>query len=292
VVLEVGMGGRLDSTNVIKDPLVSVITGVALDHTAILGDTVEQIAAEKAGIMKPGCPVVWGGHDKAARAVIEQKAHDADAPFIAAEDTPATDVACTISGTLLSLNTHKNVFVPLLGLYQPQNICTALTAVDVLRERGLNIPEEAVLEGLSKVRWPGRFEKLCEAPLIISDGAHNPEGIAAAAASIAHYFPGQKVLFLTAVMADKDYSGMVKTLAPLSAKVFTLTPDNPRALPAADYAAAFRAAGVEAEAFESVSAAVSAAVAAARERGLPLFSLGSLYMYAEVTETLAGMGLL
>lgn len=292
VVLEVGMGGRLDATNVIKTPLVSVVTGIALDHTAILGDTVEKIAAEKAGIIKPGCPVVWGGHDAAARAVIEAKAGEVGAPFVAAEDTPATDVQCTISGTLLSLGTHKDVFVPLLGLYQPQNICTVLTAVDALRERGVTLPEQAVREGLSKVRWPGRFEKLCEQPLIISDGAHNPEGIAAAAASIAHYFPGQKVLFLTAVMADKDYTGMVRTLAPLAAKVFTLTPDNPRALPAADYAAAFRAAGVEAEPHDSVPAAVSAAVAAAKDSGLPLFSLGSLYMYAEVTDALSGMGLL
>ena len=167
-----------------------------------------------------------------------------------------------------------------------------LCAVDRLRERGLDVPESAVHEGLAHVRWPGRFEKLCNHPLIISDGAHNPEGIAAAAASIAHYFPGQKVLFLTAVMADKDYAGMVATLAPLAAEVFTLTPQNPRALPAADYAAAFRAAGVQATPYESVPAAVAAAVAAAKETGLPLFSLGSLYMYAEVTDALAGMGLL
>ncbi len=292
VVLEVGMGGRLDSTNIIKDPLLCIITGIALDHCAVLGDTVEQIAAEKAGIIKPGAPVVWGGHDRAARAVIEAKAREAGAPFYAAEDTPATDVETTISGTLLSVGTHKDVFIPLLGLYQPQNLSTVLCAVDRLRERGLDLPEEAVREGLSKVRWPGRFEKLCDDPLIISDGAHNPEGIAAAARSIAHYFPGQKVLLLTAVMADKDYNGMVKTLAPLAAAVFTLTPDNPRALPAADYAAAFRAEGVEATPFDTVPAAVSAAVAAARESGLPLFSLGSLYMYAEVTDALEKSGVI
>ena len=146
--------------------------------------------------------------------------------------------------------------------------------------------------GIARVKWPGRFEKLCESPLIISDGAHNPEGIAAAAKGIKTYFPDTRVLLLTAVMADKDYHGMVKTLAPLAAEVFTLTPDNPRALPADDFAAVWREQGVHATGFSTVEEAVRAAVETARERGLPLFSLGSLYMYAEVTEALEALGLI
>lgn len=292
VVLEVGMGGRLDATNVIEDPLLTVITGVALDHTAVLGDTVEKIAAEKAGIIKPGVPVVWGGTCVSARAVIEEKARENGAPFVAAADTPATDIVSTISGTSLSLGTHENVYIPLLGLYQPQNLSTVLTAVDLLRERGLDIPESAVHAGLMHVRWPGRFEKLCDNPLIISDGAHNPEGVAAAARSIAHYFPEGKVLLLSAVMADKDHAAMARTLAPLAAAVFTVTPQNPRALPAAEWAAEFCALGVDATPYDSVDAAVAAAVAAAKESGRPLVSLGSLYMYAEVTDALAKLGVL
>ncbi len=146
--------------------------------------------------------------------------------------------------------------------------------------------------GIARVKWPGRFEKLCESPLIISDGAHNPEGIAAAAKGIKTYFPDTRVLLLTAVMADKDYHGMVKTLAPLAAEVFTLTPDNPRALPADDFAAVWREQGVNATGFSTVEEAVRSAVETARERGLPLFSLGSLYMYAEVTEALEALGLI
>ena len=286
VVLETGMGGRLDSTNVVNTVLCSVITGIAMDHTAFLGDTVEAIAAEKAGIIKAGVPVVWGGYDAAARAVIAARAAAMGSCFRAAEDTPITVREMTLSGTLVDYGSHKGVRIPLLGSYQPQNLATVLTTLDVLRERGMEIPEQALLQGLSTVRWRGRFEKLCDAPLIFSDGAHNPEGIAAAAKGIAHYFAGKPVALLSGVMADKDYTDMVKTLAPVTCRAFTLTPDNPRSLSAADYAKVFRAAGVEASAHETVEEAVRAAVAYAEREGCPLFSLGSLYMYCEVSAAL------
>ena len=292
IVLETGMGGRLDSTNVIKDPLACVITGIAMDHTAFLGDTVEKIAAEKAGIIKAGSPVVWGGYDKGARAVIENKAHEMASSFVAAEDTPMTVREMTLSGTVVDYGKRENVQLPLLGTYQPQNLATVLSTVDVLQSRGLQISEEAVRAGLAAVRWRGRFEKLCDKPLIFSDGAHNPEGIAAAAKGIAHYFPDRPVALLTGVMADKDYTDMVRMLAPVTCRVFTLTPDNPRSLDAADYAAVYAKAGVEASAHDTVEDAVAAAVAYARETGTPLFSLGSLYMYVEVTDVLEKMGLM
>lgn len=292
VVLETGMGGRLDSTNVIKDPLATVITGIALDHTEFLGDTVEKIAAEKAGIIKPHAPVVFGGRDKAARAVIEAAAKKADAPFVAAEDTPMTVQKTDLSGTILDWGTYKDLHLPLLGTYQPQNLATVLALFSVLPTRGISVDEPTLRQGLLQVRWRGRFEKVSHTPLIICDGAHNPEGIEAAAAGIRTYFPGQKVLMLTAVMADKDYRGMVEALAPLAAQVFTLTPNNPRALPAADFAAVWQTYGVPAESFDNVDAAVAAAVAVAGVSGKPLFSLGSLYMYAEVTEALEMLGIL
>ena len=292
VVLETGMGGRLDSTNVIKDPLASVITGIAMDHTKILGDTIEAIAAEKAGIIKTGCPVVWGGHAAAARAVIEAKAAERGAPFRAAEDTPVTVREMTLSGTIADYGEHRLVRIPLLGTYQPQNLATVLATLDVLRERGLAISEDVIRAGLAAVRWPGRFEKLCDKPLIFSDGAHNPEGIAAAVNGIRLYFPKNKVVLLSGVMADKDYGDMVKTLSTVACRAFTLTPDNPRSLPAADYAAVFEAAGVPATPSASVDEAVRAAVAFAEKEGRPLFALGSLYMYAEVTAVLEDMGLI
>ena len=292
VVLETGMGGRLDSTNVIKNPLATVITGIALDHTEQLGDTVEKIALEKAGIIKPGAPMVWGGRDLRARRVIEEAAKERGVPFVAAEDTPMTVQSVNLSGTVVDWGNYRALKIPLLGTYQPQNLATVLALFSVLREKGITVDEETLRLGLSLVVWRGRFEKLCSDPVIISDGAHNPEGIAAAVAGIRAYFPDVRVLLLTAVMADKDYRGMVAALAPVVEEVFALTPDNPRALPAADFAAVWHEHGVPATGFETVDAAVAAAVAAATVRKKPLFSLGSLYMYAEVTESLKLLGIL
>ncbi|MBE6690631.1 MAG: folate family ECF transporter S component [Ruminococcaceae bacterium] len=289
VVLETGMGGRLDSTNVIKDPLFTVITGIAMDHTAFLGDTVEKIAAEKAGIIKRGAPVLWGGRDAAARAVIAAKAEELGVPMLATEDQPLTVRKMTLNGTVADYGAWQNVRISLLGSYQPRNLANVLAAVPLMREAGLNIPDEAVYQGLAAARWPGRFEKLSDQPLILSDGAHNPEGVDAAVESIKAYFPNEKVLLLSGVMADKDYRGMVETLAPIAAEAFTLTPDNPRSLPAADFAEAFKEGGVPATAYDTVAAAVAAAVARARETGKPLVSLGSLYMYCEVTNALENL---
>ncbi|MBO5354820.1 MAG: bifunctional folylpolyglutamate synthase/dihydrofolate synthase [Clostridia bacterium] len=286
VVLETGMGGRLDSTNVIDPPLLTVITGIAMDHTAFLGDTVEQIAAEKAGIIKAGTPVLWGGSDIAARRVIESRAKKLGVLISSTQDTPLTVQEMTLLGTTIDYGEWKEVRIPLLGTYQPRNLANVLAAVPLLRKAGLTIPDKAVYDGLAVVRWRGRFEKLCEKPLILSDGAHNPEGVDAAVDSIKTYFGTQKVLLLCGVMADKDYNGMVKTLAPIAKEVFTLTPNNPRALEAADFAEAFKEAGIPATGFADVPSAVAAAFDRALQTSTPLISLGSLYMYCEVTDAL------
>ena len=249
VVLETGMGGRLDSTNIIKDPLLTVITGIAMDHTAFLGDTVEKIAAEKAGIIKKGAPVLWGGCDKAARGVIAARAAEVGVPLVATEDTPLTVREMSLFGSVVDYGEWQKIQLPLLGTYQPRNLANVLAAVPLMRQAGLKISDQHVRAGIAAARWPGRFEKLSEQPLILSDGAHNPEGVDAAVDSIKTYFKEEKVLLLTGVMADKDYNGMVATLAPVAAEVFTLTSDNPRALPAADFAAAFARAGIPAKAF-------------------------------------------
>ena len=161
-----------------------------------------------------------------------------------------------------------------------------------MRKDDARITDEVIRAGLAAVRWPGRFEKLCDKPLIFSDGAHNPEGVAAAAKGIKHYFPDTPVALISGVMADKDYTDMVRTLAPVCCRAFTLTPDNPRSLAAADYAAVFEGQGIAATAYESVQEAVEAAVDYAKKTGTPLFSLGSLYMYVEVTAALEKMGLI
>lgn len=286
VVLECGLGGRLDATNVIKTPILSVITGIALDHTAILGDTVEQIASEKAGIIKSGVPVLWCGTDERAEAVIRQAADKVGAPMYTVDHDALTLHNITLDGTRFDVGEHRNLHIPLLGSYQPYNATNALSVIDALNAQGYSIADDAIRAGLAAVRWPARFEIIHRDPLVIADGGHNPEGIDGAVDSIERYFKdgkvADKVAIVTGVMADKDYRYMASRMASVACRVFCLTPDNPRSLPADEYAQVFTALGIDATPCASVSDAVKAGMTYAKEHGIPLICLGSLYMYGEV----------
>ncbi len=282
VVLETGMGGRLDATNLISTPLLAVITGIALDHTAFLGDTVEQIAAEKAGIIKDGCPVLYGGEDAVAERIIAHTAKTKTAPYRQVNRESLRVLSADWEGTRFSYGGYEELALSLLGLYQPHNAATVLTAVSMLNEQGLTIPSDAVRQGLATVCWPGRFEVLSRRPLVIFDGAHNAEGIAAAVESVRYYFADRKVYVLTGVLQDKDYHAIAHSLAQVACRAFVLTPDNPRALAGETYAALLNSLGVAAEAYGSVAEAFAAARAAAEADGLPLLCLGSLYTYASL----------
>ncbi len=283
VVLEAGMGGRLDSTNIIKTPLLSVITGIALDHTAFLGDTVEKIAAEKAGIIKRGIPVLFGGTDESAANVIISRAREMGAEFLRPDYKKIENLVSDLSGSSFDYKEHTRVKINLLGLYQPRNSALVLEAVDALRAlAGLNIPESAVTEGLALARWQARFEVINNDPLFIFDGAHNPEGISAAVESILHYFGDEKVIVLSGVLRDKDYRFIAKTLARVASYAVTITPENPRALTAAEYSTVLSEFGVSSTAAESIPEAVNAAIATAKREGKAVVCLGSLYTYADV----------
>lgn len=236
-VVEVGLGGRLDSTNVLEASQVelSVITPIALDHTELLGDTLEAIAGEKAGIIKPGVPVVSAVQEPAAQGVIEATA--------AAQGAPLTCVdAGHVQGTPadFSYRGWSGLRLGLMGSYQTGNAATAIEAIGVLRGRGWDIPDEAVAAGLEDASWPGRFELLGIDPPFIVDGGHNPQGAQVLVESLAQRFPDRPVLFILGVLADKDYPAMVRSLlayAPTRA-VICIEPPNPRALPTEDLAAA------------------------------------------------------
>ncbi len=285
VILEVGMGGRLDSTNLIRDPMLSVITGIALDHTAFLGDTVEAIAKEKAGIIKDRAPVLFGGDDESAAAVIREVAREQGSDFYRVDYSKLRVRKMTLDGTDFAFGERGELHLSLLGVYQPRNACVVLTAVDLLRERGLEISEEAVRDGLASARWCGRFEKLLDEPIFLFDGAHNPQGVASAVESLGIYFD-EKVYLLSGVLRDKDYTAIARDLAKVAERAFTLTPDSPRALDAAEYAETLRAEGVDAEAFSTLRDALRAALTAAKRDRKPLVCLGSLYVYAELSEEL------
>lgn len=283
VVLEVGMGGRMDSTNLIKKPVVSVITGVALDHTAFLGDTVEQIAAEKAGIIKQGVPVVWGGTHDGATDVIEEKANEMHSTLCRPDYSRLAVKYCSLTeGITFDYGDRTDLTVRLRGSYQPHNAAIVLETVDLLGRLGWNISESAITQGLAQTEWHARFEVLSTDPLAVYDGGHNMEGVTAAAESIKLYFGDEKVILLTGVMEDKDYLGMAATLAPLAASVVTVTPDNPRSLAAERYAEVFAKLGVTAEPADGITSGVAKALALAKESGRPLMMLGSLYMYGDV----------
>lgn len=280
VVLEVGMGGRLDATNVISSPILSVITGISLDHTAILGDTVEKIAAEKAGIIKPGVPVLWCGDDEAAGAVIAKVAAERGSE-LRLPDAKISNPAFSLDGTVFDSGRMKGLSLSLLGEYQLKNVKNVISAARILSERGLKTGARALRRGLKNVAWPARFELLNRNPVVIYDGGHNPEGVSVALESVTRYFGGRAV-FINGMLADKDYRSCTRMIGAQAAAVFCVTPPGPRALDAASLEACYRESGVAAEACGSYREAVRKAAKFAREKSLPVIILGSLYMYSEM----------
>lgn len=284
VVLEAGMGGRLDSTNIIRNPLLSIITGIALDHTAILGDTVEKIAAEKAGIIKDNAPVLYGG--EAAVSVIRDTAERMGSEYYSPDRTRLANISSTLDGTTFDYKSLKGLEIKLLGSYQPRNASLVVDATEILRTRGMNISEQALRHGLAAARWRARFEILSTSPTVIFDGAHNPEGIDAAVDSILHYFGDKRVVILTGVLRDKDYSYIAKRLSAVASYAYTITPDNPRALSAREYAAQLCSVGVNATPTDSIAEALVLGMRCAEENDTALCCLGSLYTYVDVINSL------
>lgn len=288
VVLEAGMGGRLDSTNVIRDPLLSIITGIALDHTAFLGDTVEKIAAEKAGVIKDGAPVLYGGESDSAYAVIREVAESRGSSLHRTSHGDIRITSATLDGTAFDYKSWKKVNIRLLGSYQPRNAALVLDAVTLLRDRGLTIPDAAVYTGLATAAWRGRFEIIMDDPRVIFDGAHNPEGVSAATESVKQYFGNERLTVLTGVLRDKDHRYIASRIAEIADEVFTLTPDNPRALTAEEYAEELCDLGVRATAAGDIRTALTMAIDAARASGRTLICLGSLYTYVDIIKIIKG----
>ena len=274
VVLEAGLGGRLDSTNVIENSLVSIITGIALDHVEILGDTTAKIAAEKAGIIKRNGLAVVGRVDDDASAAINAKADEMNAGVARVEYDCLANIRVALSGCTFDFGDMKDLYVPLVGAYQPSNAAVAITAARIL-----GISDDTIRKGLSKVSWRGRFEVLEKEPTVIFDGGHNKDG-AEAVANTLKSLGIEKVILLSAVMADKEYGEMIKILSPFAHAVYTVAPeDNPRALSAEKYADAW---SVESIPAQSVKAGYEAALERANKEKLPLLITGSLYLYSDI----------
>lgn len=280
VVLEVGLGGRYDSTNVIKNSLLSVITGIAFDHTEILGDTIEKIAWEKAGIIKENCPALYGGNDEKALAVIEKECEEKHSELTVKNPDLLKILSTTLDGTEFEFD-DKEYFIRLLGLYQPANAATVLAAIDVLRKHGFEISETAVKDGLSSAVWQARFEKIADEPVVLYDGGHNPQGVRAAVESVRAYFGDKKINLLVGILADKAHGEMAEELAKIADRVICIAPPSPRALPAEALAEEFCEAGANARAANSIKEGVKIALSYKK----PVLVIGSLYSYNDVSES-------
>lgn len=285
VILEVGLGGRLDSTNIIKESLLSIITGIDFDHTQLLGNTLQKIAAEKAGIIKEGCPCLYGGGKSSVGRIISMVAAQRHAPLYSVDRRKFNLRSMTLDGTSFDYGAYQDLKLSLLGRHQLQNVQTVLNAVEILGERGISVSEEALRQGLLEATWPARFEKLSDDPLVIYDGAHNPQGIQCLIESLDTYFPEQKVNIISGVMGDKDYGEMVEKLKAVTECAFVVTPpNNPRSLDASEYASVFLRHKIPVTPYNSLRCAVYAALDHSRKNHLPLICLGSLYLYKPLVD--------
>ncbi len=230
VVLETGMGGRLDATNVLRGPLCCAITSIGLDHMAYLGDTLEAIAYEKSGIIKPLSPVVLYPAADSVRTVFEQVCNQNDAPLTVLDLDKLKLISHDLSGQTFSYKDYLNIKIKLLGEHQIRNAALAVEVIQVLQQKGLKISTDALYKGFAKATWPGRFEKVHDEPLFFIDGAHNVQGATALRETISAYCKNKKIIFIMGLLQDKDYAAISKLTAPLASHVFLVRPSNPRAL--------------------------------------------------------------
>ena len=314
VVLEVGMGGRLDATNIIDAPEAAAIMSIGLDHTEVLGDTEEMIAAEKAGIIKAGSPLVVLNQKASILQVIADKFKEVNkynvdlsnnpgdaepmispctdhnetgssgqVPMTITDPNDLTVHSYSLKGEIFSYRSIKNIKLPLLGSYQIDNAMAAIDIILNLKYRGINIDDETIKQGLLNAGWPGRFELLSENPVFILDGAHNPNGVAALAESIKAFLSYKKVIFVMGVMKDKDHLQMLKLITPFADSFIAELPYDGRGLDPEELKAEISSI-FEGPVFTALSIkdAVAMAVTQGKELNLPIVCFGSLYQAGEV----------
>jgi dihydrofolate synthase/folylpolyglutamate synthase len=295
-VVEAGLGGRLDATNVVS-PEVGVLTTISLDHTEVLGDSLAAVAAEKAGIIKPGMTVVSAPQPPAAARVIEETCVEQGTGLIrVGTEVSWRQLGLDEDGQVLEIKGWRNRYrlsLPLQGSFQQVNAATAVAALEALAEKGFNISPEAVTKGLGSVSWPGRFQIIRHRPLVVLDGAHNPAAAAGLVESLRDYYDRQSVgqaILVFGASADKDLAGMAAAFSPYFSRVIVTSSRHPRALDGAPVEAEFSRNGLEVEAAASVAEALKRALAVAGEEDI-ICVTGSLFVVGEAIEALGEDGL-
>jgi len=279
VVLEVGIGGRLDTTNVIEPPEVCVITNIGLEHTKYLGDTVEKIAFEKAGIIKTGCDAVVYDSTPGVVEVVKNVCKERNVPLSVVDFSAIYAREQSLYGQIFDYKRFSSIKLPLLGNHQLKNAATVIESLLALQNRGWNISDEDILKGIETSNWAARFEVLSYEPLFILDGGHNPQCIESLVENLKAYLPNQKISFIFGVMADKDYEKELALVMPFAKRFICVTPPSNRALNADDLALHIKNLGCEAYGVSEIEKAVHFANSF---KDSPVVAFGSLYISGEI----------
>ena len=276
VVLETGMGGTLDATNIIQNTKLCVFVSISMDHMAFLGNTLAEIAGNKAGILKSGCKAVSAPQCEEVANVLREACKRLNAPFTMVKREDIKTGRQSLKGQKLSYRNYKQVEVPLLGSFQTENAALALEALNVLQESGITLKEDKIRKGFLESVWPARFEILSRKPYFIADGAHNEDAVKKLMETMRFHFTNQRIIYIMGVLKDKDYTRMIQESVPVAEFIFTVTsPNKERALPALDLAKQIREYNPNVTATDSVEEAVEMAKLMAGEDGVVL-AFGSL----------------
>ena len=279
VVLEVGMGGMYDSTNAIPAPELTVITNIGLEHTEFLGNTLTEIAAAKAGIIKSGSHCVAYESAPEVLAVLQERCHACSIPFSLAEQKGLRYLSSSPDGQEFCWH-EKAYRLSLLGEHQLRNAAVVLTGIEILQSRGWNIPDQAIAEGLAHTHWPARFEILSRCPWFILDGGHNPQCAQALSQCLRLIFPGEKVTFLIGFLSDKNYPAMIDYLQPYARQFICVTPHSPRCLSGQDLQEYLEKRNIPATFCPDVKSGIDTAIRLSA--GGITVAFGSLYLAGEI----------
>ncbi|MBR6325701.1 MAG: bifunctional folylpolyglutamate synthase/dihydrofolate synthase [Lachnospiraceae bacterium] len=256
VVLECGMGGEQDATNVVETAVVNVLASITMDHMAFLGDTTAAIAEQKAGIFRRGVPVVTASQLPEVMEVIRRRAEELNAPVHVADAAEAKHVKYGLAKQTFDYKGYKKLEIALAGSYQIDNAVLAVEVIEALREE-FKISEQALRKGLRETQWPGRFTVLEKKPVFIADGAHNADAARRLAESLDFYFTNKRILFIMGILKDKEYRKIIEITAPYAAQIFTIrTPGNPRAMDALELAREVREVNPNVTVADSVEEAI------------------------------------
>lgn len=288
-IMEVGLGGSGDSTNVCKAPLISVIASISYDHTDRLGNTLAEIAGEKAGIIKEGCPVVTSAEAPEALEVIERKAEELGCMYFETRHVPYTVKSQDLGGSVFDVNiqgvTYENLEISMLGEHQIKNAICALAALSIIEERGdVSLHRDDIYKGFKAAKQIGRLEVMSaqeKVPVVIIDGAHNPDGAASLRKAMKEYMPDKKILMVTGMLADKDTESILREFTAITDRFIATEPENPRKLDSESLKDKIEAMGASCESISDCREAVKAAEERGKDFDAILYA-GSLYMIGAI----------